>query len=340
MSGWRLLLAWAHSPRQRNPTRGSLGRQPRTINNSQPAGPIPRCRRRLNGCGRRDPATGRYERARSETRAATGDGPEVVAAVYHRPARASRAFAAHPQQVRASCSLGRVTRLVGLAVDEPLGGFGFHFVHVAALDVSSSRQVVMTSGPCSTPPFNAVSMRLRTSISWSGSDTKQDHNKNLAVGPDGSGVMRRQGTRRMVLPEPAQGQCHRVTEGTRAAVRRRDRRAGLQHEPHRNLPEVPIELPPRMPPPPRADLPGGQSSDVQRQHHLVDTGQPALTFPHSLRLEHPGPIPRYLDLDGAGRLGEHLIGPCAVADVPPLRRRPRRPFVADVLSHLLVQRVL
>src|SRR5690606_4463038 len=54
------------------------------------------------------------------------------------------------------------------------------------------------------------------------------------------------------------------------------------------------------------DLAGGQSFVAEREHDLVDAGQPPLPFAHDLRLETRVGVPRDVDLDRAD-LGEHRL---------------------------------
>jgi hypothetical protein len=63
-------------------------------------------------------------------------------------------------------------------------------------------------------------------------------------------------------------------------------------------------------------------------------------FPHDLRLECPGPVYGHLDLDLTGGLGQHRLGPGAVADVAGLRVRLAVFLMAQVLAQLLVRRRL
>ena len=58
----------------------------------------------------------------------------------------------------------------------------------------------------------------------------------------------------------------------------------------------------------RGDLPSGQALGRQRQHNLIDPGQPPRPFPDDLQLERPVPIPRHLDPDLAAALGSTVLG--------------------------------
>jgi hypothetical protein len=90
----------------------------------------------------------------------------------------------------------------------------------------------------------------------------------------------------------------------------------------------------------RADLPGGQALGIERQHDLVHLGQSSLPFAHDLRLERAGPIPRHVDLDWAGVLGQHRFRPGAVADIARSGTSRIVLLIAQVLGHLLAQRGL
>jgi hypothetical protein len=90
----------------------------------------------------------------------------------------------------------------------------------------------------------------------------------------------------------------------------------------------------------RRNLACGQIFRVQRQHDLIYPGQPALPFLDDLRLERRGPIPRHVELDRTGGIGQHRLGSGAVADVGRPRTRRIVFLIAEVLGHLLVQRGL
>jgi hypothetical protein len=57
----------------------------------------------------------------------------------------------------------------------------------------------------------------------------------------------------------------------------------------------------------RGNLAPGQPVRVQRQHDLVDIGQPPLSFLDDLRLERAFPIPWHVDDDLAGGIGDHRL---------------------------------
>jgi hypothetical protein len=50
----------------------------------------------------------------------------------------------------------------------------------------------------------------------------------------------------------------------------------------------------------RGDVTGGQTAGIQRQHDLIDAGQPTLPHRHDHRLEAAIPIPRHRNLDVTG----------------------------------------
>ncbi len=58
------------------------------------------------------------------------------------------------------------------------------------------------------------------------------------------------------------------------------------------------------------------------------------------RRERALPIPGDLDLHGARRVGQHRLGPLAVAGVAPVAALDRVTVVAQVLAHLLLERGL
>jgi hypothetical protein len=67
----------------------------------------------------------------------------------------------------------------------------------------------------------------------------------------------------------------------------------------------------------RRDVAGGQTAGMQRQHDLIDAGQPPLPLGHDHRLEAAVAIPRHLDGD-LTRVGEHRLGAFPVAGVAPV----------------------
>ena len=89
----------------------------------------------------------------------------------------------------------------------------------------------------------------------------------------------------------------------------------------------------------RGDLTGRQSLCRQRQDDLIDTGQPTLTLLDDLRIERAVGVPGHLDLDRPD-LGEHRLGPGAVARVAAATAGRVVLVIAQVLGHLRVQRGL
>ena len=90
----------------------------------------------------------------------------------------------------------------------------------------------------------------------------------------------------------------------------------------------------------RRDLPGRQTLGVQREHHLIDPGQPPLALLDDLGFKRRGLVPRHVDLNGACGLGQHRLGPGAVADVARPRTGRVVLFIAQVLGQLLIERGL
>jgi len=85
----------------------------------------------------------------------------------------------------------------------------------------------------------------------------------------------------------------------------------------------------------RADLPGGQPLGIPRQHHLIDPAQPPLPRADDLRLERARPVPGHLDANRAAALGQHRLGPGAVAHVAGLVARLGMLAMTEVPGHLL-----
>jgi hypothetical protein len=77
----------------------------------------------------------------------------------------------------------------------------------------------------------------------------------------------------------------------------------------------------------RADLPGGQPFRGRRQHHVLDPAQPA----DDPRLEAAVPVPGHTDLDRPD-IGQHRLGPRAVAGVPAVLAGRVMPVLAEVSS--------
>ena len=90
----------------------------------------------------------------------------------------------------------------------------------------------------------------------------------------------------------------------------------------------------------RADLPGRQALGIQRQHDLIDAGQPPLPLAHDLRLERarPGPAARRSPPGRWPRSAPSWAG-CRSGRCPS-RHRLAVLLMAQVLGHLLVQRRL
>jgi hypothetical protein len=84
------------------------------------------------------------------------------------------------------------------------------------------------------------------------------------------------------------------------------------------------------------DIPGGQTAGIQRQHDLINAGQPALPFGHDHRLEAAISVPRHLDVDLTG-IGQHRLGAFPVAGVAQVSAHRLMPVIAQMLSQLLIQ---
>ena len=89
----------------------------------------------------------------------------------------------------------------------------------------------------------------------------------------------------------------------------------------------------------RRDLPGGQSLGGQRQHDLIDAGQPTLTLLHDHRIKVTVGVSRYLDLDRPD-LGKHRLRSAAVAGIAAAAPGRVMLVIAQVLGHLGIQRGL
>ena len=89
----------------------------------------------------------------------------------------------------------------------------------------------------------------------------------------------------------------------------------------------------------RRDLAGGQAFGVQRQHHLIDAGQPALALLDDLRLKRRGPIPWHIELDGPV-VSVSTSWPGCRCEYCPARAGRVMLVIAQVLGHLLVERGL
>ena len=89
----------------------------------------------------------------------------------------------------------------------------------------------------------------------------------------------------------------------------------------------------------RGHLTGGQTPSGQRQHQLVHAVQAPLSFLHDLRLKRAVAIPGHVDLDRPD-LGQHGLGPGAVARVLAVAADRVVLVIAQVLGDLLLQRGL
>ena len=87
----------------------------------------------------------------------------------------------------------------------------------------------------------------------------------------------------------------------------------------------------------RADLPGGQPLGIQRQHHLIDVGQPALPLGDDDRGERAVAVPRHVDGHLTAGIAEHRLGALAVTGVPPVPAGRGVLVIAQVLGHLRLQ---
>ena len=87
------------------------------------------------------------------------------------------------------------------------------------------------------------------------------------------------------------------------------------------------------------DLPGRQPSCGQRQHDLVDPGQPPLTFLHDLGLEAGIGVAGHLDLHRAD-LGQDRLRPDPVTRVATIAADRIMLVIAEMGRHLLFQRGL
>jgi hypothetical protein len=86
----------------------------------------------------------------------------------------------------------------------------------------------------------------------------------------------------------------------------------------------------------RGDVAGGQPPGIQRQHNLIDAGQPPLPLGHDHRLKGAVPVPRHLDINLTG-IGQHRLGPFPVAGVAAVPADRVVFVIAQVLGHLLLQ---
>jgi hypothetical protein len=80
----------------------------------------------------------------------------------------------------------------------------------------------------------------------------------------------------------------------------------------------------------------GQALGRQRQHEVVHPAQTSLALAHDLRLERTGHVPRDPDLDRPD-IGEHCLGPGAVAGVPAALADRIMLVVADMVGDLALE---
>jgi len=90
----------------------------------------------------------------------------------------------------------------------------------------------------------------------------------------------------------------------------------------------------------RADLARGQALGIQRQHDLIDPGQPPLPFPGDLRPGRAMPVAGHLDRYLPAGLGQHCLGPGPVPHVPRIITGRAVLVMTEMLGHLLIQRRL
>ncbi len=90
----------------------------------------------------------------------------------------------------------------------------------------------------------------------------------------------------------------------------------------------------------RADLAGRQALGIQRQHDLIDPGQPPLPLLDDLRLERAVPVAGHLDRYLPAALGQHRLGPGPVPHVPRIITGRAVLVMTEMLGHLLIQRRL
>ena len=89
----------------------------------------------------------------------------------------------------------------------------------------------------------------------------------------------------------------------------------------------------------RLHLPGGETLRGQRDHQLVDPGQPPLPLGDDLRLEGGVPVAGDVDLDRPD-LGQHRLGSVPVAGVPAVAPGRVVAAVAQVVGELALERGL
>jgi hypothetical protein len=83
------------------------------------------------------------------------------------------------------------------------------------------------------------------------------------------------------------------------------------------------------------DVAGGQPAGIQRQHDLIDAGQPPLPLGHDHRREAAVTVPRHIDGDLTG-VGQHRFGTLPVTGVAPVPAGRIVLVIAQMLRHLLL----
>ena len=89
----------------------------------------------------------------------------------------------------------------------------------------------------------------------------------------------------------------------------------------------------------RGDLPVGQPLRRQGKHQAIDPGQPPLPFSDDYRLETGIPVAGYRDIHRPG-LGQHRLGPVAVAGIAAITARPIMLAVTQMIIELALERSL
>jgi hypothetical protein len=89
----------------------------------------------------------------------------------------------------------------------------------------------------------------------------------------------------------------------------------------------------------RGDLPVRQPFRRQGNHHVVDSGEPPLPFSDDFRLEAGIPVSRHRELHRPG-IGEHRLGPVAIAGIPAIAAFRIVLGIAQVVVQLALQGAL
>src|SRR5450755_3953126 len=89
----------------------------------------------------------------------------------------------------------------------------------------------------------------------------------------------------------------------------------------------------------RADLPVRQPFRRQGNHQVIDSGQPPLPFSDDSRLETGIAVPRHSELHRPG-LGDHRLGPVAIAGIPAIAPGRIVLAVTEVVIQLALQGAL